>query len=235
MKISVVVPAYNATKYINNTVEEIDKEVRKLAKDYEIIIVDNGSVDGTPELVKKLATKNKRLVHLVYKNPLGKGGAVNEGIIHAKNDIVAVIDQDSATKTEYLKPLIDAINNGADISIGSRLSKGSKIKRSLKREIFSRGYNFLVRLLLGSSVKDHQCGFKAYKRDVIIDLIKNIKDTQWFWDTEMLVRAQQKKYKITEIPIEWTEAGTSTVKLKRDIFGMGKKLIEFWWDLKKEK
>lgn len=233
MKISVIVPAYNAKKYITNTVSEIDNEVKKLTKDYEIIIVDNGSVDGTPELVKKLSKKNKRIVHLVYEKPLGKGGAVNEGIKHTKNDIIAVIDQDSATKIEYLKPLIGAINNGADISIGSRLSKGSKVKRSLNREIFSRGYNFLVRFFLKSSIKDHQCGFKAYKKDVILDLLKVIKDKQWFWDTEMLVRAQQKGYKIVEIPVEWSEAEGSTMRLKRDIARMGRELIKFWWGLGK--
>ena len=137
------------------------------------------------------------------------------------------MDVDLATNIKHLKDLIEAIENGYDIAIGSRLIEGSKAKRSFERLLYSKVYNFLVRALLKSKIKDHQCGFKAFKKDIVVKLGKEAKDNHWFWDTEILVLAQRKGYKIKEIPVEWTE-GKDTKVRRTDVFYMFSRILKMW-------
>ncbi len=115
------------------------------------------------------------------------------------------MDVDLSTNLHYLKPLIEGIACGFDISIGSRLMQGSRVKRRLHREIFSRIYNFLIKLLFFTSFSDAQCGFKALRNDVAKHLVPLVKNNNWFFDTELLLWAEYNKYRILEIPIEWIE------------------------------
>ena len=126
----------------------------------------------------------------------------------------------------HLNELVSRVEKGAAIATGSRLLPGSSTKRSLRRDVASKGFNLLVRTLLGSKLKDHQCGFKAFDTKKIQPLLNEVEDTHWFWDTEMLVRAQRKGMRVDEIPIEWSEKGKgSTVDLKKDVAYMASKII----------
>ena len=110
-----------------------------------------------------------------------------------------------ATDLKSLKPLIDAITvEGYEVSTGSRMLPESKVERSTRRSISSKSYNFLVRHMLGSKVRDHQCGFKAFKKEAFCCLLDEVKATHWFWDTEINVRAQRHGFKVKEIPVQWT-------------------------------
>jgi hypothetical protein len=109
--------------------------------------------------------------------------------------------------------------------------KDSDVERPFNREFASRGYNYLVRFMLRSKMYDHQCGFKAFNRKTIMPLLAEVRDTHWFWDTELLVRAQRKGMKFCEFPVHWRHGGATTVNLKRDVLYMGSRVFRLWFDL----
>jgi hypothetical protein len=106
----------------------------------------------------------------------------------------------------------------------------SDIKRTGWREIESLMYNLLVRIILRSSVRDHQCGFKAFNKQRIIGIIPEIQSEHWFWDTELLVRCQRKGFGVKEFPVHWCAGKGTTVKVK-DVFLMGSAILRLWWQL----
>jgi hypothetical protein len=133
----------------------------------------------------------------------------------------------------YLPKLIEAVENeGYDIAIGSRLMGKSQAKRDTRRLLASVAYNQMVRFILGSKVCDHQCGFKAFRKDKIIFIIDKIKDNHWFWDTELLIRGQRQGYKIKEIPVAWKESKSTKVSITKDANSMGRQIIRLWWELR---
>ena len=142
------------------------------------------------------------------------------------------MDVDLATDIHKLSELIDAIRGGADIATGSRLLPDSNVKRSTRRTFASQAYNTLIRVLFNSPVHDHQCGFKAYKRESLMGFIDDVEDKHWFWDTETLIRGARKGLKIIEIPVDWSEAKGTKVKLLRDSWRMGSKALGLWWSLR---
>ncbi len=225
MMISIVFPAYNEAERIEKAIKETEKFLKKINYDYEIIVAEDGSTDGTDKIVQRLVNERIRLFHSDVR--LGRGKALMNAFEKAKGEIVISMDVDLATNIKHLKDLIEAIENGYDIAIGSRLIEGSKAKRSFERLLYSKVYNFLVRALLKSKIKDHQCGFKAFKKDIVVKLGKEAKDNHWFWDTEILVLAQRKGYKIKEIPVEWTE-GKDTKVRRTDVFYMFSRILKMW-------
>lgn len=158
------------------------------------------------------------------------GSALSRAASIARGDIFCYFDVDMATDISHLEELLGRITEGYDLATGSRLLPESRIIRSCSREIKSRGYNFLVRLILKSTLSDHQCGFKAFRTEVLRDLLQETCDTHWFWDTEILVRAQHKGLRIAEIPVIWTEGQGTTVR-SGDIWKMGRAILRLWWQL----
>lgn len=220
MKVSIVLPAYNEAKRLRNAVEKIENHVRELGYDYEIVIAEDGSTDGTDRIAREIAEKNPRVKHLHSKERLGRGRALMNAFRNCSGDIVVYMDVDLSTDLKHLKDIVSAIEEGYDVATGSRLMKESVAKRPLKRDLASRVYNFLVRLLLGSKVRDHQCGFKAFKKSAILELGEKVRDTHWFWDTEVLVLAQKMGYKVKEIPVCWEHGGETKVRFKKDVLYM---------------
>ncbi|MDQ1275154.1 MAG: glycosyltransferase AglD [Euryarchaeota archaeon] len=132
----------------------------------------------------------------------------------------------------HLEELIKAVStDGYDFATGSRIMPESDAKRPFKREFASRGYNFMVRLLLHSKLYDHQCGFKAFRREPLFELLDEIENQHWFWDTELLVRAQYRGYRVLEFPVYWRHGGSSKVNFAKDIVGMGSEIFRLWWEL----
>jgi hypothetical protein len=130
----------------------------------------------------------------------------------------------------FLSSLIGAVRDGSDIATGSRLLPESNTERTGSRKMASRTYNFLVRLMLGSSIHDHQCGFKAFNKQRILPILPSIRSGHWFWDTELLVRCQRMGYTVREFPVRWRAGKGTTVKLK-DVFEMGSSIIRLWWQI----
>ena len=146
------------------------------------------------------------------------------------------MDLDLATDLKYLKPLVEAITvEGYDFSTGSRMLRESKAERTFSRSISSKTYNFLVRHMLGSKLHDHQCGFKAFKREPLMQIIDKVEATHWFWDTELLVRAQRSGYKVKEIGVEWKSGKATKVNLFKDSWSMFRQIMGLWYNLKIKK
>jgi hypothetical protein len=125
------------------------------------------------------------------------------------------MDVDLSTKLNAFPLLIKALDEGYGVAIGSRLIGDSKVRRGLKREITSRTYNFLIRMMFFPSFHDAQCGFKAVRRDAVQEIVPFIKDQAWFFDTELLLLAQKKGYRIKEVPVEWVDDAGTTVKVAK--------------------
>jgi len=235
VQVSVVFPAYNEADYLESAVEKTAKALNEFTSSYEIIIAEDGSTDGTAERSEELAQEYPYVKHIHGEKRLGRGTALNNAFKKSLGEVFVYMDLDLATDIKYLKPLVEAITaEGYDFATGSRMLPESKVERTLRRSISSKTYNFLVRHMLGSKLRDHQCGFKAFKREPTLLLLDAVAARHWFWDTEIMVRAQKKGYKIKEIPVEWKSGHQTKVNLFKDSYNMGKQVFKLWWQFKKE-
>lgn len=197
-----------------------------------MVIAEDGSNDGTYETASRLAESDHHICLLHSRDRQGRGQALNRAIKASHGRIICYIDADLATDMSHLVDLTEAISSeGYDIATGSRLMPESGTDRSAMRSIFSISYNTLVRLALKSKLLDHQCGFKAFKRDSIMAVLDQAKDNHWFWDTELLVRGQYAGLKIKEIPVRWRAADSTKVNVLKDSYNMGSKIVKLWWYL----
>ena len=171
------------------------------------------------------------MVHLHSDERQGRGRALNRAFKASKGEILGYIDVDLATDMRHLGELIQFIRDGCDFATGSRMLPESNVKRPFKRGLASKGFNFLTRSMLGSKIYDHQCGFKSFKRASLFKILDEVKDTHWFWDTEILVRAQHAGFRVMEFPVEWKHGGTTKVNLIKDVFGMGSQIFRLWFEL----
>ncbi|NYT21470.1 MAG: glycosyltransferase family 2 protein [Methanomicrobiales archaeon] len=228
--VSVVIPVYNDREALGTAIPRSIAVLEEMDEDFEIIVAEDGSTDGSAEFVRAYSTNDPRVRLLHSDERLGRGTALNRAFREARGPVVCYYDVDLATDLGHLRTLISAIRDGYDISTGSRLLPESRIIRSGGREIASRGYNLLVRIILSSTLHDHQCGFKGFNRERLLALIPSVKDTHWFWDTEVLVRAGYAGYRILEFPVIWNQGEKTTVK-RRDIWDMGRAILRLWWQL----
>ncbi len=235
LEVSIVFPAYNEADYLDAAVEKTAKALDEFAHSYEIIIAEDGSTDGTAEHSEELAHKYPFVKHVHRDERQGRGKALNNAFKQSQGSVIVYMDLDLATDLKYLKPLVEAISlEGYDFSTGSRMLPESKVERSLRRNASSKTFNFLVRWMLGSKLHDHQCGFKGFKREATLQLLDTVEARHWFWDTEILVRAQKKGFKIKEIAVEWKSGRATKVNLLKDSYNMGKQVLKLWWKLRKE-
>jgi glycosyltransferase involved in cell wall biosynthesis len=235
VEVSVVFPAYNEVNYLEPAVEKTAQTLEEFTRSFELIIAEDGSTDGTAERSEELAKRYAFVKHIHGEKRLGRGTALNNAFKQSSGRILAYMDVDLATNIEQLKSLIKAVEEeGFDFAVGSRLLSESKVERSRTRQITSKSYNFLVRVMLGSKLKDHQCGFKAFKREALMQLLGEIVARHWFWDTELLVRAARKGFKIKEIPVEWKGPRETKVRLLKDSFSMAGQVMKLWWRLKRQ-
>ncbi|MDR7666513.1 flippase-like domain-containing protein [Methanosarcina sp. Z-7115] len=227
-----VLPAYNEAANIEKAVFVTAETLLKITDQFEIIIAEDGSTDGTDRIASNLARQYAYAVHLHSDKRQGRGKALSRAFKTASGEVLCYIDVDLATDMKYLEKLITAVSlDGYDFATGSRMMHESDAKRPFKREFASRGYNFLVRLFLRSKLYDHQCGFKAFRREALFELLDEIENEHWFWDTEVLVRAQQKGYRVMEFPVYWRHGGSSKVDMVKDVKGMGSEIFRLWREL----
>jgi glycosyltransferase involved in cell wall biosynthesis len=225
--VSLVFPAYNEAERLEHSVEKVTMALRQVTSAFEIIIAEDGSKDGTDTLAQALAGKYSFVRHIHSEKRLGRGVALTNAFKQANGNVLVYMDVDLATDLKYLKPLIDAVAvEGYDFATGSRMLPQSRADRSAQRRLSSWTYNALVRLMLNSKLKDHQCGFKAFKREALLPLLHEVKAKHWFWDTEVLVRAARKGYRIREIPVEWKSSQRTKVRLVKDSITMGWQVLK---------
>ncbi len=231
--VSVVLPAYNEVTQLEPSVTEVSQALKQADYPFEIVIAEDGSTDGTAELSEELTRKYPFVKHIHRDKRLGRGTALNNAFRQCSGEVFVYMDLDLATDLKSLKPLVDTIKvEGYDLSTGSRMLPESTVERTTRRSISSKSYNFLVRHMLHSKVRDHQCGFKAFKRQAVLSLIGEVKATHWFWDTEILVRAQRRGFRVKEIPVKWTSGKDTKVNLAKDSWSMFWQVTKLWWQLR---
>ncbi len=205
-KVDVVVPVYNEEVVLTQSVETLrDFLTQNVSFSWNIVIADNASTDNTLAIAKQISKQYEDVtyVHLGLK---GRGRALKKAWLESDADVVSYMDVDLSTGLDAFPILINSIDDKHGVAIGSRLMKGAKvIGRSIKREITSRGYNMLIKAAFFPSFGDAQCGFKAVRRDVVQNIVPFIDNNEWFFDTELLLLAEKKGYRIKEIPVEWKD------------------------------
>ncbi len=221
-KVSLFLPVYNEERILGKNISKIFDVLKELRKNFEIIIVDDGSSDNTHKACKKMCANNNRIRYIRYNNGPSRRENLAKSFKKAKGDIIAFMDMDLATDISHTKRLFEEIEKGADIAIGSRNIRKAYIKRTLFRRSISYLYNLFMRIYFNSHILDHQCGFKAFKKDVILNLIQEMDYDYkfirgWFWDTELLLRAQKKHYKIIELPVRWKMGEKSEFNVNREL------------------
>ena len=212
--IDIVVPALNEEKILQKSITTLDEYMAKhLPYRYQITIADNGSQDKTLEIAKNLAEKHQS-VQVVSLAERGRGRALKQVWQNSPADILAYMDVDLSTSLDDFLPMIQPLVAGeAGVAIGSRLLKDSKTSRGLKREFISRCYNSIIKWTSRTKFSDAQCGFKAIRRDVTAKLLPKIKDNEWFFDTELLIKTERAGVPIHEQPVTWIEDTDSRVKI----------------------
>jgi len=221
-KISFFVPIYNEERILYTHIKRLLDNIKKITHNFEMIIVDDNSSDNSPDICKKLAKKIKNIRYLRYNIGPSRRENLAKSFKKAKGDIIALIDTDLSVDPIFMGRLFKEIADGADISTGSRYLKRSYVERTITRRIISYFYNLFIRFYFKSHIHDHQCGFKAFRRDVILDLVDDMGyDSKfvrgWFWNAELLIRAQKKSYKVVEFPVRWVHGQKSEFNLKREL------------------
>ena len=238
VEVSVVLPAYNEEDTIETTISVTLDTLDSFLPEgsYEVIVAEDGCEDRTPEIADRLAAEDDRIRHFHSDERLGRGGALNRAFEAADGDTLVYFDTDLATDMKHLEELVESVRSGEwDLATGSRWMPGQEADRPAKRGIPSRGFNLMVRTLLASDLRDHQAGFKAFSREAFEDLRPVVKDKHWFWDTEMLVKAQRRGFRVKEFAVDWTPKGDSKVDLVRDVFGMGSQILRTFWEIRARK
>lgn len=213
--VSIVIPTCNEAGGIARVLRDVNAACASRRQPHEILVCDESS-DGTPDIVL-LARRQLPAVRLIRVSG-GKGAALKAGVRSSRYPFVAYLDADLSTPVRFLPGLIDSLSL-ADVSIGSRYLSASRIiGRSSERAVLSRGFNMLARLLLASSVSDHQCGFKAFRKNKVLPLLESAPSNGWFFDTQLLVLAQRHGLSIAEVPVTWKEReeGDSKIRSIRD-------------------
>ena len=215
-KLDVVIPGLNEEKGLEDTVRTLSAFMYENmgSYDWRIVIADNGSTDATPDIGRRLASEQERVEYLRLEQR-GRGRALKYAWGQSDADVVSYMDMDLSTDLSYLPPLVGAIAEGGhDVAIGSRLKRGAQVVgRSPKREFISRSYSLIFRAMFFTSFQDAQCGFKAVGRRVVDEVLPLVKDTGWFFDTELLILCEKNGYRVEELPVRWVDDPDSRVRI----------------------
>ncbi|MEV6210373.1 glycosyltransferase [Kitasatospora sp. NPDC051914] len=225
--VEVVVPVYNEEHTVERCVRRLHAYLAEtFPYPYRITVADNASTDRTWQVATALAAEIPQVnaVHLELK---GRGRALRQVWGDSDADVVAYMDVDLSTGLEAFLPLVAPLLSGhSDLAIGSRLHRGSAVVRGPKREFISRTYNLLLRATMAAKFSDAQCGFKAGRTSVVKQLLDEVEDNAWFFDTELLLLAERSGMRIHEVPVDWVDDPDSRVDIVRtavdDLKGMAR-------------
>jgi len=231
--VEVVVPVYNEAFSLRNNVELLLAYLRReFPFTFGIVIADNASTDSTFDIARDLEASHSEVsaLHVPRK---GRGLALRTAWLSSRADVVSYMDIDLSTNLSSFLPLVAPLLSGhSEVAIGTRLGHGAHIRRQLKREVLSRGYNALVHAAFNASFSDAQCGFKAVRADAARRLVPAVVDDGWFFDTELLLLAERNGMRIHEVPVDWIEDLDSRVDLAAtigdDLRGLWRVRRSFW-------
>ena len=211
--VAIVVPVYNEETALPDSIRRLTAFLAaNLPNPWQVTIADNASVDATRAVAESLCREIPGVdyFHLPQK---GRGRALRTAWLNSAADIVSYMDVDLSTDLSHFPQLIAALESGFHIATGSRLSRGSQVTRGFKREFTSRCYNLLIKAMFFTPFPDAQCGFKALTRPAAQALLPHIANNNWFFDTELLLIAAKRGYRISSIPVQWRDDPTTTVNI----------------------
>ncbi|HLJ53908.1 MAG TPA: dolichyl-phosphate beta-glucosyltransferase [Chthonomonadaceae bacterium] len=227
--LTIVVPAYNEEKRLGATLKRMLAYFDEQGCSFEILVVDDGSSDGTAGLVETIAACRKEVRLLSYKPNHGKGYAVRQGMLAGQGERLLLSDADLATPIEEVEKLSAQLDAGYDIAIGSRDVKGSELMKhqSWVREMGGKTFNKMVQLMAVPGIHDTQCGFKLFTRSAAQNVFSRCTVDHFAFDVEVLYVAMRVfGYRIAETPIRWAHQEGSSVVFWRDAFRMTKTLLK---------
>lgn len=226
--VSVVIPAYNEERRLPQTLPQVLQFLRGQSFSWEVIVVDDGSVDRTAEIVAEMAREEPalRLLRLPHR---GKGSALRAGMLAAQGTYRFLCDADLSVPIEDLTNFLPALRE-AEVAIASREAPGAqRIGEPVYRHLMGRIYNLLVRLLLLPGIRDTQCGFKGFRQETVVPLFSRQGMEGWGFDVELLYLARGLGYRIVEVPVRWTYGRHSRLRLLRDPWRMFRDLWRVRW------
>jgi dolichyl-phosphate beta-glucosyltransferase len=225
---SIIIPAYNEADRILPYLRRIAEYMRGRGGLFEVLVVDDGSIDATSSIVSALTTSVPEISLLRLSDRRGKGAAVRRGMQAAAGQLQLFADADGATPIEELPRLEQAIEQGADLAIGSRALASRlpefSVHARLHRTVLGSLFNTAVRQGGIQNIADTQCGFKLFRRSVAQDLFSVATIDGYGLDLELLYVAQRRGYRVAEVPINWTDQPGSKVRVWRDGFLMMREL-----------
>jgi len=230
-KYSIIIPAYNEGARLGATLDRVLQYISAQGWDAEVIVVNDGSRDQTPDLVRRYAQTYPTLRLLENPGNRGKGYSVRNGMLRAEGEILLFTDADLASPIEEAPKLFAAIQSGADIAIGSRWLRPElqTQRQSLLRQFYGRIFNLALRILLGLKFKDTQCGFKAFTRSAAQIIFPLQKIERWGFDPELLYLACRASLNVEEVPVAWShQAGTRISPLRDGLRMFGEALTVRW-------
>ena len=218
-QLDIVLPVYNEAHVLAGSIERLRSYLQETSFPYtwRILIADNASTDATLQVAYQLedAHDDVGVIHLPQK---GRGRALKKAWLESDAGAMCYMDVDLSTDLSCLLPLADAVlKDGYDLATGSRMTRGSKITRSLLRETTSRGFIALIKVLFLSRLSDTQCGFKAITRQAARELLPLVQNDEWFFDTELLLLAEKGGYRVKDIPVIWIEDLDSRVNVLKTV------------------
>ena len=218
--VTIIVPAYNEANRIKTTLQAMDYYLGKKGLKAEVLVVDDGSSDGTVKIVREVGMRAAGVdLSVIESNKNhGKGHAVKVGVENARGEYILFTDADNSTPIEELDKFLDVIDEGYDVVIGSRYLRDSnvKIRQPRYRILFSRMGNALIQAFLIDGVKDTQCGFKLFQHKAAKDIFSRQKVMRFGFDMEILLIAKNLGYSVKEVPVSWFNSAESRVRPIRD-------------------
>ncbi len=200
LELSFVVPAYNEEDFIEEMLGSIDDVIADKHIPYEILVVDDGSIDSTLARARRYAGKNGHVKVLSYRQNIGKGHAVRTGFMKANGNVVVFADSDMEIDLTVISEYLDALKYG-DIVIASKKHSDSRVDVPISRRILSEGFNGLVRLFTGVPLRDTQSGLKAMRKSAFIDIFPRLAVKRYAFDVELLAVANLYGLKVVEMPV----------------------------------
>ncbi len=214
-RVRIVLPALNEARCLEPSLKRLVRFCSEhlTAYAWSVLIADNGSTDGTAALADGLAAADER-VQAIHLDTPGRGRALQRAAALPGADYLVYSDVDLSADLSALPRLLAALDAGADLAVGTRLHPAAHVERRLFREALSRGYNLMLKTVLGvRAFGDAQCGLKAWRLDRLAPVLAKVQGTNWFFDTELLVLAEYGGYRIVEVPVRWIEDRDSRVRI----------------------
>ncbi len=231
-KYSIIFPAYNEGARLGATLDRVLQYISAQGWNAEVIVVNDGSRDQTPDLVRTYAQTYRALRLLENPGNRGKGYSVRNGMLNATGEVLLFSDADLASPIEEAPKLFAAIQSGADIAIGSRWLRPELQTecQSLLRQFYGRIFNLALRILLGLKFKDTQCGFKAFTRGAAQTIFPLQRIERWGFDPELLYLARRRRLKVEEVAVAWSHQAGTRISPLRDGLRMFTEALTIRWN-----